>query len=519
MNHSSLSPIIHPKHFFLATVLGFFIAVGLTSVFGATTVFLLLIFVLLGFQLFIKFPAAKWLLLCFVVGLSVWYTRTFFETVKIQSNLSLLQKETHNFLRKTTINWAVGVLLKTDDSSKTYLIKVFSVGSQKNITNLSLQLRVPLNSFVKPGDLIVYISQIQPILPSDSFAFDKYFQSRDIYGSTEGDSIEILDNTLSWYDRQIVRLGNLFSSHISAVYTPNTAALLWGLLFWERQNLDKKIDASFKLSGLSHIIAVSGFNITILIVFCTFLFRSLPVWIRISVITLVVLVFLSLVGEQISALRAAIMWLVGYYAISFGKQADVFYILLATALFFVFLHPYTLNYDVSFHLSFLAVIWMLYTSPFFKKLFSWAPDVFWVKEALIATLWALSFTFPVSLISFWQLPLLTPFANILVTPLIPLTMLLSFVSLLADIIHHSLGVWFGFLWWWLLEYILFIARFFSELKKTILQVNFWEYSFVIMSGYYLCLVYWILHSKITTYTSSSDNPSIRNLSWESINEA
>lgn len=74
--------------------------------------------------------------------------------------------------------------------------------------------------------------------------------------------------------------------------------------------------------------------------------------------------------------------------------------LLGTVLYFVIREPYTLNYDVSFHLSFLAVLGMMYTTEFFKKYLSWVPSFFGIREALVATLGALSFTFPVSILNF-----------------------------------------------------------------------------------------------------------------------
>jgi hypothetical protein len=123
------------------------------------------------------------------------------------------------------------------------------------------------------------------------------------------------------------------------------------------------------------------------------------------------------------------------------------------------------------------------------------------------------------LVNFWQLPLLSPISNILTTPLIPLTMLIGFLSILFDIFSHTFAVWFGFIGWWLLEYILQVAHFFASLKNTILQADIARYSIFILSGYYLFLIYLIIFWKLKNYTSSSMTPSSFNLSWESIKEA
>lgn len=518
MNRAPLSTIIHKKHIFLTSVLGFFLATGLVSYFEFASTWILVLMILLGIQMFLLFWKTKWFIFFFLLGFTFGYIKTMVVVDSIHSQTKALIEITHNYSWKNTIRGSVRSLISADDTSRTYLLDNLVI-ENKPLPDIKLKLSVPLNSFIKEWDAIAFSGNIRSILPSDSFAFDKYFLSKDIYGSVSGQNITISWNSLSIYDAWIISLREGFSKHIQAVYPPQTAAFLGGLLFGEKQNLEAGIIDDFKLSWLSHIIAVSGFNITILIVFCTSLLRFLPTWLRVSIITLVVCVFISLVWEQVSALRAAIMWLAGYYAISFDRRADIFYILLGTAFYFVLLHPYTLNYDVSFHLSFLAVAGMIFVTPFLKKLFSRVPEFLGMKEALIATLGALAFTFPISLVNFWQLPLLSPISNILTTPLIPLTMLVGFLSILFDIFSHTFAVWFGFIGWGLLEYILQVAHFFASLKNTILQADIAEYSIFILSGYYLFLIYLILFWKLKNYTSSSMTPSSFNLSWESIKEA
>jgi hypothetical protein len=64
------------------------------------------------------------------------------------------------------------------------------------------------------------------------------------------------------------------------------------------------------------------------------------------------------------------------------------------------LNPLALSYDVSLHLSFLAVIGIMYTQELFQKLFSWVPNIFAIREALVLTLAALSFSLPIMIFQF-----------------------------------------------------------------------------------------------------------------------
>jgi len=95
-----------------------------------------------------------------------------------------------------------------------------------------------------------------------------------------------------------------------------------------------------------------------------------------------------------------------------------------TALCMLIFSPLSLSYDVSLHLSFLAVIWIIYTQDFFKKIFYFVPEAFAIREAFVLTLAALSFALPIMMFQFGQISLLAPFANIAVTWTIPLAMLL-----------------------------------------------------------------------------------------------
>jgi competence protein ComEC len=100
--------------------------------------------------------------------------------------------------------------------------------------------------------------------------------------------------------------------------------------------------------------------------------------------------------------------------------------------------PLSLNYDVSLHLSFLAVIGIVYTQGFFKYVFSFLPDFLAIREAFVLTLAALSLTLPIMMFQFGQVSLLAPLANIAVTWTIPIAMLLGFLSLCLFLVFPPL---------------------------------------------------------------------------------
>jgi hypothetical protein len=115
--------------------------------------------------------------------------------------------------------------MKSDDTRKVFLLQVTQL-EKKSINSIKLQLQTPLNSWIKEGDIITLRENISLTQPSEEFAYDKYFQSKDIYGTIVSSQMQIQDNSLSLFDRQIIALGGTFLSQMNAVYPPRTAAFL-----------------------------------------------------------------------------------------------------------------------------------------------------------------------------------------------------------------------------------------------------------------------------------------------------
>lgn len=227
-----------------------------------------------------------------------------------------------------------------------------------------------------------------------------------------------------------------------------------GILIGERANLSAETKKSFNNAGLTHIIAVSGFNITIILIFLSFLFRSFPIVFRILLALICVGFFTLLVGPQISVLRASVFGLISYTILLSGKKVRAFSLLIAVAVGFVVIDPLILNYDVSFHLSFLAVFGLLFFGDFFNRIFAFLPRWFGLREALAMCFAAMVFTLPILAINFGQISLVSPLANVAVVPLIPLVMLGGFLSMVVGLFSPYFAILIGFPTWLGLSYIL-----------------------------------------------------------------
>jgi len=120
----------------------------------------------------------------------------------------------------------------------------------------------------------------------------------------------------------------------------------------------------------------------------------------------------------------------------------------------IYANPKVLVFDLGFELSFAATLGLIYLSPILQRWFtplekepfeirqvakSTPKIILALKEILIATLSAQIAVLPLLVINFGQLSLIAPLANLLILPLIPLTMFWGFLAGLAGIFWLSIG--------------------------------------------------------------------------------
>jgi competence protein ComEC len=109
----------------------------------------------------------------------------------------------------------------------------------------------------------------------------------------------------------------------------------------------------------------------------------------------------------------------------------------------VLLNPFVLVYDVSFQLSFIATVAVIFLAPRIEKYFLWITPRFGLRDIITVTCAAYVFVLPFILYKMGNLSLVALPANILILPLIPFTMFLGFMTGFAGIIWYVFAVPFG----------------------------------------------------------------------------
>lgn len=289
--------------------------------------------------------------------------------------------------------------------------------------------RAPIVYEAVPADRFMFeCSLIRPKNFDPNFDYRAYLSTKNIGYVCERSGIaEQLSAPRFAFARSLFYIREGIASRFEKLLPEPIAGFALGLILGGNNYLSRETSDEFARTGLSHIVAVSGFNMAILVQ-CTIILGWLIGFSRKGSVILSMLVifgFLLLIGAPASAVRAVIMVGVGFLAYFFGRLPGSFSPLLVAAAGMLMLNPLLLRYDVGFELSFLATLALVAVNPSIE---AWKFFRTWWGKLLslfFLTLIIELFTWPVLLSVFGQMTWLAPLTNFLVLPVIPIAMLLA----------------------------------------------------------------------------------------------
>ncbi|OIO12961.1 hypothetical protein COY59_03880 [Candidatus Gottesmanbacteria bacterium CG_4_10_14_0_8_um_filter_37_24] len=249
---------------------------------------------------------------------------------------------------------------------------------------------------------------------------------------------------------------NPFIPVVNSYLPEPQASLLNGILFGVRSSMPGSFYNALIATGVLHIIALSGMNITIL----TNLTARMTLWLgrkASSIITMCLIVsFVLFVGASPTIVRAAMMGSLSLIAVYFGRQNWGLLSLILSGILML-LRNFSLIKDLSFQLSFLSTLGIILANKrverqrkngLFKQL------IFFLKTNLLITLSAQIFTLPVILYRFHRISLISPLTNIMIEWVIQPVMVLGFITAIIGWVWWPLGILPAWFVWVPLTYLI-----------------------------------------------------------------
>ncbi|KKQ42719.1 MAG: ComEC/Rec2-related protein [Parcubacteria group bacterium GW2011_GWE2_37_8] len=299
---------------------------------------------------------------------------------------------------------------------------------------------------------------------SEDFDWKSYLAKDDIYLTVYNPQIEFLAQNKG---NKIYGILYKFKNRMESIFKENLAephtSLLAGITLGSKSGIPEDVYEKFKETGTAHIVALSGYNISVIALAIMFVLgyftvsRDISFWI--SLLTIVMFVLMT--GASPSVMRAAVMGILVLIARREGRMYTAKNALVFAGAIMVFLNPKILRFDAGFQLSFLATLGLILIYPKLEEKLKNTPELFGIKKAFMATLSAQIFVLPLIFYQFGTISWISSIVNILILPAVPIAMFLGFLGAFLGLIWIPIAKIFLWPAWLFLEYILEIVRLFS----------------------------------------------------------
>jgi competence protein ComEC len=275
------------------------------------------------------------------------------------------------------------------------------------------------------------------------------------------------------------------------------ASLGIGYLVGQRRSLPVDLALALQIAGLTHVVVASGYNLTILVRLARRLFVKVSKYLSaLSAITMIV-AFIAITGMSPSMSRAGLVSVLSLAAWYYGRKFHPIVLLLLAIAVTVIINPSYAWGDLGWQLSFAAFAGVMIVAPLTQRYLFGDKKPGMIPQILGETISAQLVTAPIIIASFGQLSNVAIISNLLVLPLVPIAMLLTFIAGVGSLAIPAMALITGLPATWLLHYMVSVAEYLASLPWAMssVQIPWWGvalYYGVIISA---CLYMW----RVTKY--------------------
>lgn len=262
-----------------------------------------------------------------------------------------------------------------------------------------------------------------------------------------------------------------FADKVRLLINEPQASLGIGFLTGQKSALPEDLSEALKIAGLTHIVVASGYNLTILVRLARRLFLKLSKFLSAVSSGLMIILFMAITGLSPSMTRAGLVSGISLMAWYYGHTLHPFVLLPVAAAITVALHPSYVWGDLGWQLSFAAFAGVMLIAPLLQRYFFGTKEPGVLRQIMGETIAAHAITVPIIALSFGTVSHVAIIANILVVPLVPLAMLLTFICGLWSVASLPFGWLVALPANWLLSYMVEVATFVADLPWAQSEVS------------------------------------------------
>lgn len=346
-----------------------------------------------------------------------------------------------------------GTLVEPPDYRDTFTnlrLKVTDVDTGDGDLSVSglILVRVEANQIYHYGDMLRVRGKLKTPPTNEDFSYQDYLAAQNVYSYMTTAEVTVLPgNAGNPIFAALYAFNDKSLENIYRMFPDPESSLLAGILLGVDTGLTDELQQAFKNTGTAHIIAISGFNISIIAgIFFAFFSKIFGDRRGAIFAILGIALYTFIVGASPAVLRAALMGTLALFARQVGRRQVAVNTLLVVAAIMCIVNPLYI-WDVGFQLSFFATLGLiLYAEPFSQAadfvLRKFMPPSFAEKtielfsEFVLLTLAAQLTTIPIMAYQFQRISLVSFIANPFILPPQPAVMILGGLAVLVS--HVSL---------------------------------------------------------------------------------
>jgi len=297
------------------------------------------------------------------------------------------------------------------------------------------------------------------------------------YGNRQGSMYYAEFETIGRTNSPVEKFRQKYFAGVNSSLPEPQSSLGLGFLVGLKTLLPEDLLEILSITGLTHIVAVSGYNLTILVRYTRKFFMRFSKFIATAISVSLIIGFLAVTGISPSIARASIVSgfaLLGWY---YGREIKPMILILLGASITAFISPTYIWLDLGWWLSFLAFFGVLILAPLISgKLLKKEPGP--IKRVMIETFSAQIFALPLIMLIFGELSLISIIANVLILPLIPLAMVLTFFAGIAGMLVPDIAGWVAFPAKILLTFMTELINLLSKVPYALIIIDISEFKFL-----------------------------------------
>jgi competence protein ComEC len=351
-----------------------------------------------------------------------------------------------------------------------YIVRVTSINDKAVYGRVYFKTRLyPRYEYGEKLTLSCHLKTPEPI---ETFRYDMYLARFGVFSICEFPTISSHDGREGFFlFRTIFFVKDHIAYQVNRLWHEPYASFMAGLLYGYRGGLGS-LQELFSITGVTHIVAISGYNISLIAAIClqacsrvSFLRKH-----SFSIIIVSIFLFVVFAGASASVVRAGIMGVLTLIGKQYRREVPIMLVMLLTATIMAVHNPFILVWDAGFQLSFLATVGLIYLVPLIEPYFLSFSEKFTIRESITSTIGATIITLPLIMYQFGRVSIVSVVVNVLVLWIIPFIMGIGFLSTVLSFLFFPLAEVISYIAWFGLRYIVFVVEWFASVPFASIEI-------------------------------------------------